>query len=339
MLGLDPDAEAVYRTVLARPELGIAGVAQDLNWPERRVRDALDGLARLTLIRHSELEPGHLLLVNPEVSLAMLIGRQEAELAERQRQIAQSRLEAAKLVAQYAENRKGERGLGVEQLEGVDQIRLRLEELSHSCTSEIMGFATGGGQSQAARKASQAADQAVFDRGVQMRSIYLESAANDGGTIAHLDWLTERGARVRVAPSLPMRLVIFDREVAVVPTDPDDTSVGALVLSGPGLVSALCALFEYVWENAAPYGKAPARGAEGLNPQTMAVLSLLAQGHTDEVVARRLGVSVRTSRRITAELMAWLGGRSRFQAGVIAGERGLLQGGASPREGQGRSGS
>ncbi|MER7751510.1 LuxR family transcriptional regulator [Kitasatospora sp. NPDC097643] len=334
MLGLDPDAEAVYRTVLIHPELGIAGVAQELSWPEQRVRDALDALARLTLIRHSELEPGHLLLVNPEVSLAMLIGRQEAELAERQRQIAYSRQEAAKLIAQYAEHRKGERGLGVEQLEGVDQIRLRLEELSHSCTSEIMGFATGGGQSPAARKASQAADRAVFERGVQMRSVYLESAANDGGTIAHLEWLVEMGGRVRIAPSLPMRLVIFDRKAAVVPTDPDDSSVGALVLSGPGLVSALCALFEHVWESATPFGAETAGGREGLNSQARAVLSLLAQGHTDEVVARKLGVSVRTSRRITAELMSWLGGRSRFQAGVIAGERGLLRGGAAePGEG------
>jgi DNA-binding NarL/FixJ family response regulator len=43
-------------------------------------------------------------------------------------------------------------------------------------------------------------------------------------------------------------------------------------------------------------------------------------------VARKLGISVRTSRRITAELMTQLGARSRFQAGVIAGEQGWLQG-------------
>ncbi|WP_083975062.1 helix-turn-helix domain-containing protein [Kitasatospora mediocidica] len=312
-------------------------MAAHLGWSEDRVRCSLDVLARLALVRHSEQQPGYLLLVNPEVSLASLISRQETDLAERQRQIAGSRLEAAKLIAQYADSHRVQRNLGVEQLSGVDEIRLRLEELSHSCTSEIMGFATGGGQSAAARAASQAADKEVFDRGVQMRSVYLESSANDSGTTAHLDWLTSMGGRVRVAPSLPMRMVIFDREVAVVPTNPDDTGVGALVLHGSGLVSALCALFEHVWEAAAPYGsRMPHPGNSSLSPQARAVLSLLAQGHTDEVVARKLGVSVRTSRRITAELMAELGGRSRFQAGVIAGERGLLQGmSLPPRNGAG----
>jgi len=46
--------------------------------------------------------------------------------------------------------------------------------------------------------------------------------------------------------------------------------------------------------------------------------------NTDEMVARKLGVSVRTVRRMASELMAELGARSRFQAGVRASERGWL---------------
>ena len=53
--------------------------------------------------------------------------------------LTRTRLEAAKLVAQYAENRKGERGLGVEQLEGVDQIRLRLEGLATAMCCQRIG--------------------------------------------------------------------------------------------------------------------------------------------------------------------------------------------------------
>jgi DNA-binding CsgD family transcriptional regulator len=48
------------------------------------------------------------------------------------------------------------------------------------------------------------------------------------------------------------------------------------------------------------------------------VLQLLAQGHTDETVARTLGVSLRTARRVAADLMVRLGARSRFQAGLMA---------------------
>ncbi|WP_247597705.1 LuxR C-terminal-related transcriptional regulator [Streptomyces sp. RKND-216] len=55
------------------------------------------------------------------------------------------------------------------------------------------------------------------------------------------------------------------------------------------------------------------------------MLDLLTEGMTDEAVARQLGVSVRTTRRITAELMQRLGARSRFEAGVLAAGRGWVK--------------
>ncbi|SDK53829.1 helix-turn-helix domain-containing protein [Nonomuraea jiangxiensis] len=55
-----------------------------------------------------------------------------------------------------------------------------------------------------------------------------------------------------------------------------------------------------------------------LSPREWQVLQLLAQGCTDEAVARNLGVSLRTVRRITADLMERLDARSRFQAGLKA---------------------
>jgi DNA-binding NarL/FixJ family response regulator len=84
------------------------------------------------------------------------------------------------------------------------------------------------------------------------------------------------------------------------------------------------ALFEQVWENATPLGVAQPHVRQNLTRQDAALLRLLSQGDTDEVVARKLGVSVRTVRRMASELMAELGARSRFQAGVRASERGWL---------------
>ena len=48
------------------------------------------------------------------------------------------------------------------------------------------------------------------------------------------------------------------------------------------------------------------------------MLRLLAGGLTDEMIARRLGVSVRTARRAASDLLSRLGARSRFQAGARA---------------------
>lgn len=74
-------------------------------------------------------------------------------------------------------------------------------------------------------------------------------------------------------------------------------------------------------------GEAPAPGGIPISPREWQVLQLLAQGCTDEAVARSLSVSLRTVRRVTADLMTRLEARSRFQAGLksyrIFAERGL----------------
>jgi len=65
-------------------------------------------------------------------------------------------------------------------------------------------------------------------------------------------------------------------------------------------------------------GDAPPSAAELL------LLQLLADGAKDESAARSLGVSVRTVRRMVADLMRRLEARSRFQAGILAKRRGWL---------------
>jgi DNA-binding NarL/FixJ family response regulator len=45
---------------------------------------------------------------------------------------------------------------------------------------------------------------------------------------------------------------------------------------------------------------------------------------TDEAIARELGISVRTLGRRTSRLLGGLGARTRFQAGMQAGHRGLV---------------
>ncbi|OHV47242.1 hypothetical protein BCD48_19545 [Pseudofrankia sp. BMG5.36] len=60
------------------------------------------------------------------------------------------------------------------------------------------------------------------------------------------------------------------------------------------------------------------------SPAELLLLQLLADGAKDESAARSLGVSVRTVRRMVADLMRRLEARSRFQAGILAKRRGWL---------------
>ena len=68
--------------------------------------------------------------------------------------------------------------------------------------------------------ASKPLDAAVLERGVTMRTVYLNSIRNDPASIAYSDWLSGIGGQIRTAPTVPLRLIIFDRTTAMVPIDP-----------------------------------------------------------------------------------------------------------------------
>src|SRR5262249_25614450 len=140
-------------------------------------------------------------------------------------------------------------------------------------------------------------------------------------------WLTELGGEVRTSAVLPMRMFIVDREVAVVPVHLQSGSTAAILLRSPALIVGLCALFDGIWKGATSlHARRRPRDTPGLTSQGRASLSLMGEGHPDEVIARRLAVSVRTCRRVIADLMERLDARSRFQAGVLAHAGGWLDG-------------
>ncbi|GAA3080106.1 hypothetical protein GCM10020000_77420 [Streptomyces olivoverticillatus] len=158
-------------------------------------------------------------------------------------------------------------------------------------------------------------DAELLERGVRMRTVYLDSVRNSPHTVAYAEWAAERGGQVRTVPSLPVRMVIVDRGTAVVPAQAEQAREAAVVLTGQGTLTALCALFDGVWESALDLGAVHKRDESGLSPQEREVLGFLYRGMTDDAIAKRLGVSPRTARRVANDMMERLGARSRFQAG------------------------
>ncbi|MEU8551981.1 LuxR C-terminal-related transcriptional regulator [Streptomyces roseoverticillatus] len=323
-LGMDRAAEQVYRAMLTHPQAGVAELGTRLGLPEEDVRHALDALMDLTLVRPSAERQGRIRAVSPEIGMEILVARQQAELAAQQQRVESSRVAAAQLIAEYAELRPATAQQGVEQLTGLDRIRDRLAVLTRETTTEVMTFAPDGAHTRESIAAARPLNQELLDRGVHIRTLYLDSVRNSPETVEYVDWLTERGGQVRTAPSLPIRMIISDRSSAVLPVSGDNPSAGALLLTGHGTLTALCALFESVWASAQPLGSAKSRDERGLTGQESTVVRLLAAGHTDEAIAKRLGVSSRTARRIATDLMERLGAHSRFEAGVKAVRRGWL---------------
>ncbi|MGW8696190.1 LuxR C-terminal-related transcriptional regulator [Streptomyces eurythermus] len=325
-LGLDRSLESVYRALLIHEDDGVAQLAARLALTETEVRECLDGLVDLELLQPSRDAPGMLRAVSPDVGLEIILRRQEAELVRRQEELARSREAVARTVAEFATLRPNTREDGAERLVGLDAIQRRLECLAKDLREECRAIEPGGAQSQASLDASRPLDEQALARGVQLLTVYQDSARNDPATFAYARWLSEQGGQVRTSPVLPPRMLIFDRRTAVVPIDPANTRLGALCTSAPGIVASLLALFEQTWESAVPLGadrRRPA-GEEEVTPAERELLKLLASGMTDEAAGKRLGVSLRTVRRQMAALMERLHASSRFEAGLKAAQRGWL---------------
>ena len=327
VFGISDRAEAVYRVMLAHPDCGVDDLAKELGIEPDEVRSAFDELAEAALLRPSLDTPDEWRAVNPATGLEAVLARQEAELVQQRNRVEEARAAAAALMAEYTKHRPGWQYVEVEQLVGVAAVRQRVSELVPKVRSEVLSFLPDGGQSPDNIEATTPVDRQLLERGVRLRNIYLDSIRNDSRTLAYARWLIELGGEVRTVPALPMRMIVFDRERGIVPIDVEDTSAGAVLIQGPGLITALTALFDQIWANASPLGtrKPRNRGGDMPSAQERELLRLLAQGLTDDLVSRRLGVSVRTMRRMAADLMERLGARSRFQAGALAVARGWLE--------------
>ncbi|MBT2449922.1 helix-turn-helix transcriptional regulator [Streptomyces sp. ISL-43] len=329
-LGLDPATEAVYRLMATRPEgWGVEQIAADLGSTETDVREALDRLAEVSLLRRSRAVPGTWRAVSPELGMQLMLRRHQEELDRRQREIAESHETVSRMISGLRQGTHPAIGPegdgGGERLIGIDAVQARLELIADQAGSEICTFMPGGGQSAAAIEAARENDAQLLARGVGVRTVCLDSVRGNPPTLDYARWLTDNGGGVRTVPTLPLRMILVDRAHALVPLDPADTRAGAVVLRLPGAVAALTALFEQVWEASLPLGcDRPRDEGTGLNPPERELLRLLSQGMTDEAAGHQLGVSLSTVRRSMAALMERLGARSRFEAGLRAAQRGWL---------------
>jgi len=158
-----------------------------------------------------------------------------------------------------------------------------------------------------------------------MRTLYQHSARSSLSTQGYVERLTEAGAEYRTAAELPDRAVVFDRSVAFLPRRADGgAGEGAVLVRDPDVVAYLCRVFEQHWSGAVPFRGTSEAAYKEVGPSLRrALVGLLAEGAKDEVIARRMGMSLRTCRRHIADLLEELGAESRFQGGALAERAGL----------------
>lgn len=323
-IGITAIAERVYRFVLARPGTQPADVAPHIDADRDTVEAAIQTLLSSQLIRVTA--PGGLQAVDPAVGIERLVEQRLAVLNEQLRAAADTRGSVPELAALRQPAEAG-KTLDIEKVEGLDEVRDRLEDLAFFAHHEVLSAQPGAALTLEMIEAARPLDLRCLRRGVTLRTVAHTEAVHDKRIAEYVLELIALGAGIRLVDHPMERMVVFDRTVAVVPFDPGSSTRGALVVRQPGLVANMVALFERTWERATD-----ARGLIGTQAEAgtaaseleRQVLRQLLDTDTDEVGARRLGVSVRTYRRYVADLLARLGASNRFQAAAHAKDRGWI---------------
>ncbi|MEV3853967.1 helix-turn-helix transcriptional regulator [Streptomyces sp. NPDC050095] len=206
-------------------------------------------------------------------------------------------------------------------IEGNDRIQRVVDEQIATCSEQVLTIQPGGIRTEVSLREGALRTVDFQQRGVRMRTLYTHVARHGPGLARYLE-LVGDVVQIRTLEEVPERLFVFDRTVAYVPANKDRTL--ALEIRHPELVGYLATTFERLWRLALPLSTPlPAADADGISPRQRSIAALLAEGHTDAVVAERLGMNVRTCRAHIAKLAETLGAANRTQLGVRLAQAGL----------------
>ncbi|WP_316527996.1 hypothetical protein [Kitasatospora brasiliensis] len=324
---LDELTANVYHRIVEIGYYRRAEAATRFGLTDQQAEQVERSLTSLRLLRPAPGESGQFIPVSPDVATVDLVGHAKAQILELQHEVSEIRSMMHVLRPAYFEGRrKRNRDESFDIVTDQASVQAILLELAESCRSEMLTVQPGGAPPTRVLAAALPSNLAMLERGVQIRTIYQHTARNDLATLSHAHAMIARGARFRTSDQLINGLVAYDREVALIPhRSAPDQEPGAAIVREASVVGYLCEVFDYLWNTATPIspGAGESDADAGIRLKH-SIIRLMAQGHKDEIVARRLGMSVRNCRRYIAEFMEELGATSRFQAGVNAARSCLL---------------
>lgn len=317
-LGLSEQQERLYELLATTAGRTGEQLATALGVPLADVLGGLEALHKLGLALADPGESGTYTVAPVELAVDALVrGRHEA--------LDRAQAFGRELGARAARSKVG---LRPEQLVsvvvGMEAIGSIAQQLQRSASEEVLSLDRPPYYTPYAEEGTgnDPAQQARMEQGVRYRVVFDSSLLDDEAIVRRMRRDAARGEQGRVLADLPLKLLVVDRTMAVLPliTGVEHGPPAALLVRPSVLFDSLVALFEALWRVAAPLGFDEKSSIEVEERHLRTVVGLLAAGLSDARIARTMGVSERTVRRKVAMLLEHLGVETRFQAALRARE-------------------
>ncbi|NED15771.1 LuxR C-terminal-related transcriptional regulator [Streptomyces sp. SID9124] len=278
-------------------------------------------LIELALVHPDPQDEGWLRPVPPSAALTHLLQPVTREIHERIRLSAA----LADSLAPLASVASTDPNLAITVLEGLPLIEAAIQNATDGVREEVLTLQPSGSRPVDQLKKALERALSMAERGVTLRHIYQHPARHSPAIKAYVRDVPPGLIQVRTIEQSVERLFVFDRTVAFIPASPRRDV--ALEIRHPALVRYLIQVYEVLWAQAKPLST-PLQAPAHEMPVTAAQLSvarLLVEGNTDQIVARKLAISVRTCRAHIAKLMQTLGATSRTHLGVLLVQSGVVE--------------
>lgn len=323
ILGIGEDEERVYRCLLERRGATAAETAHALKLSPARTQRLLDAIEAKGLVTHTPERPRRYLPAAPDIAIGALILRRQESLQRARGAVRELQEHAAALSRVEPEQM-------VELITSIESERHVFEQIRRTAQHEVLTLIRPPlriSRLDAASELAQRDQREAQARGVRYRSIVDSAFLTLPGAVARTRSDMEAGELVRVFPELPFKMMLSDRKIAIIPLNLKESHSASLLVRSSALLDALYALFEILWDRAAPIsvsatGEVRTGDVEtGLPEGTRELLTLMAAGLNDKAIAFDLGISASTLNRRVAEMMKALSARTRFQLGWLAALR------------------
>ena len=314
-LGIGAAEESAYVALLDHPEATLAELSSALAWSPRKVQRLLDALQAMGLVTVAAGEPRRFVPASPDIAIEAILSRREGALRR-------ARAEIQRLQQRATEGAGRTRQI-IELITTHEAERHVFEQIQHAARHELIFLARPPILIAGPEQPSET-QVAAITRGVRYRSIADQAFLAIPGVVARIRADMRAGEEVRVVSELPLKMVMADRNVALIPLNLESPDSPSLLVRSSALLDALYSMFEILWDRAAPIAVTPEGQLQTGEPGTRLpaeadqLIPLLAAGLHDKAIAYELGISASTLTRRITEIMDRLDAQTRFQLGWLA---------------------
>ncbi|MFD7907681.1 helix-turn-helix domain-containing protein [Kitasatospora sp. NPDC059722] len=202
----------------------------------------------------------------------------------------------------------------IEYVRGKALISQRINHAVTTAKEEILAAQPGGPRPPDVLSRVLDDDLADLERGIAVRTIYHPSTRYHAPTRDYVAKITEAGGRFRTLDEPYTRLIIVDRQLAVIPVA-EDLNLAAFI-HDPAVIHFLVhEVFERNWNRGLDFTGGRTVPQQVVSRMRQTIIDLLLEGTNHRVIARRLGISERTLARHLAEMREDYNVESLFQLG------------------------